>query len=133
MAYDFELDAVHRVLLFRFSGDVSEQRIGRFYSEAGAQIERIRPRAAIFDFTAVVSFDVSSTSVRNLAAAPPLIPDVACPRIVVAPGEHIFAMSRMFQIRGGASRPSFSVVHSMAEALAVIGLDSADFRPLTPE
>ena len=133
MAYDFELDATHRVLLFRFSGEVSEQRIGRFYSDAGAQIERIHPRAAIFDFTAVISFDVSSASVRNLAAAPPLIPDAACPRVVVAPAEHIFAMSRMFQIRGGASRPSFSVVHSMEEALAVIGLGSADFRPLTPE
>jgi hypothetical protein len=133
MAYAFELDAIHRVLLFRFSGDVSELRIGRFYSDAGAQIERIHPRAAIFDFTAVVSFDVSSASVRSMAEDPPLIPDVACPRVVVAPAEHIFAMSRMFQIRGGASRPSFTVVHSMGEALAVIGLDSADFRPLTPE
>jgi len=133
MAYDFELDAIHRVLLFRFSGDVSEQRIGRFYSEAGAQIERIHPRAAIFDFTAVTSFDVSSASVRSLAEAPPLIPDVACQRVVVAPAKHIFAMSRMFHIRGGRSRPSFTVVHSMGEALAVIGRDSADFRPLTPE
>lgn len=133
MAYVFELDAIHRVLLFRFSGDVSEQRIGQFYGEAGAQIERIHPRAAIFDFTAVTSFNVSSASVRSLAEASPLIPDVACPRVVVAPAQHIFAMSRMFQIRGESSRPSFTVVHSMAEALAVIGLDSADFRPLTPE
>ena len=133
MAYGFELDATHRVLLFRFTGDVSEQRIGRFYNEAGTQIERINPRAAIFDFTAVTSFDVSSASVRSLAEASPLIPDAACPRVVVAPAEHIFAMSRMFQIRGGTSRPSFSVVRSMAEALAVIGLDSADFKPLTPE
>lgn len=133
MAYDFELDAIHRVLLFRFSGDVSEQRIGRFYSEAGAQIERIHPRAAIFDFTAVTSFNVSSASVRSLAEASPLIPDVACGRVVVAPAQHIFAMSRMFQIWGERSRPSFTVVHSIGEAMAAIGLDSADFRPLTPE
>lgn len=133
MAYVFELDAIHRVLLFRFSGDVSEQRIGQFYDEAGAQIERIHPQAAIFDFTAVTSFNVSSASVRSLAEASPLIPDVACPRVVVAPAQHIFAMSRMFQIRGESSRPSFTVVHSMGEALAVIGLDSADFRPITPE
>ena len=58
MAYGFELEATHRVLLFRFTGDVSEQHIGQFYNEAGAQIERIHPRAAIFDFTAVTSFDV---------------------------------------------------------------------------
>lgn len=133
MAYGFELDATHRVLLFRFTGDVSEQRIGRFYNEAGAQIERIHPRAAIFDFTAVTSFDVSSASVRSLAAASPLIPDVACPRVVVAPATHIFGMSRMFQILGGSSRPSFTVVHSMAEALAVIGFDTPDFKPLAPE
>lgn len=133
MAYVFELDAIHRMLLFRFSGDVSEQRIGQFYGEAGAQIERIHPRAAIFDFTAVTSFNVSSASVRSLAEASPLIPDVACPRVVVAPAQHIFAMSRMFQIWGESSRPSFTVVHSMGEALAVIGLDSADFRPLTTE
>jgi hypothetical protein len=133
MAYGFELDATHRVLLFRFTGDVSGQRIGRFYSEAGIQIERIHPRAAIFDFTAVTSFDVSSASVRSLAAASPLIPDVACPRVVVAPATHIFGMSRMFQILGENSRPSLTVVHSMAEALAVIGLDPPDFKPLAPE
>ena len=133
MAYGFELDATHRVLLFRFTGDVSEQRIGRFYDEAGTQIARIQPRAAIFDFTAVTSFDVSSASVRNLAAASPLIPNVACPRVVVAPATHIFGMSRMFQILGENSRPSLKVVHSMAEALAVIGLDLPDFKPLAPE
>jgi hypothetical protein len=133
MAYDFELDATHRVLLFRFSGDVSEQRIGRFYNEAGAQIERIHPKAAIFDFTAVTSFDISSASVRSLAEASPLIPDVACHRVVVAPAKHIFAMSRMFQILGGRNRPSFTVVHSMPEALAAIGLDRPDFKPLVPE
>ncbi len=105
MAYDFELDATHRVLLFRFSGDVSEQRIGQFDGEAGAQIERIHPRAAIFDFTAVTSFNVSSASVRSLAEAPPLIPDVACPRVVAAPAKHIFAMSRMFQPR--ETQPDF--------------------------
>lgn len=133
MAYVFELDTIHRVLLFRFSGEVSEQRIGQFYSEAGAQIERIHPRAAIFDFTAVTSFNVSSASIRNLAEASPLISDVACPRVVVAPAQHIFAMSRMFQIWGEGSRPSFKVIHSMGEALAVIGIDSADFRPLISE
>jgi len=133
MAYGFELDATHRVLLFRFTGDVSEQRIGRFYNDAGTQIGRIHPRAAIFDFTAVTSFNVSSASVRSLAESPPLIPDVSCPRVVVAPGTHIFAMSRMFQILGGSNRPSFKVVHSMAEALAVIGLDAPDFKPLALE
>ena len=133
MAYGFELDAVHRVLLVRFTGEVSEQRIGRFYDEAGTQIERISPRAAIFDFTAVASFDVSSASIRNLAAASPLIPDAACPRVVVAPATHIFGMSRMFQILGGSSRPSLKVVHSMAEALAAIGLDQPDFKPLVPQ
>jgi hypothetical protein len=133
MAYGFELDAAHRVLLFRFTGDVSEQRIGRFYSEAGAQIERIHPRAAIFDFTAVTSFNVSSASVRSLAGDSPLIPDVACHRVVVAPASHIFAMSRMFQILGGGSRPAFTVTHSMGEALALIELDHPDFKPLAPE
>jgi hypothetical protein len=133
MAYGFELDATHRVLLFRFTGDVSEQRIGRFYDEAGTQIERLHPMAAIFDFTAVTSFDVSSASIHSLAAASPLIPDVACPRVVVAPATHIFGMSRMFQILGENSRPSLTIVHSMAEALAVIGLDSPDFKPLPPE
>jgi hypothetical protein len=39
----------------------------------------------------------------------------------------------MFQILGESSRPSFTVVHSMAEALAVIGLDPPDFKPLVPE
>ncbi len=133
MAYDFEMDATNGVLLVRFSGDVSEQRIGPFYSEASAQIERIHPRAAIFDFTGVTSFDVSSASIRSLAEASPLIPDAACRRVVVAPAKHIFAMSRMFQILAGRSWPVFAVVRSMVEALAAVELDHPDFKPLAPE
>jgi len=133
MAYRFELDATGCVLLCRFSESVSEQRIGQFYREAGAQIERIRPRAVIFDFTEVTSFDVSSGSVHGLAEAPPLIPDASCPRVVVAPAQHIYAMSRMFQILGERSRPTFRVARSMAEALALIGLAHPDFKTLAPE
>ena len=133
MAYRFELDANNQVLLFTFSGSVSEQRIDQFYREAGAQLERIRPRAAIFDFTGVTSFDVSSKAVRNLADSPPLVAETRCPRVVVAPAAHIFAMSRMFQSLGERSRPSFRVVRSMAEALALIGLDHPDFNALEPE
>lgn len=133
MAYRFEVDASDCLLLCRFSGTVSEERIGRFYREAGAHFERIRPRAVIFDFTEVSSFDVSSASIHNLADAPPLIPDASCPRVVVAPDRHIYAMSRMFQILGERSRPAFKVVRSMAEALAVTGFAHADFKTLTVE
>lgn len=130
MAYAFEFDAKNRVLLFRFTERVSEQRIGQFYEEASAQIELMQPRAAIFDFTGVTCFDVSTDSIRDLADSPPLIPEAACPRVVVAPAAHIFAMSRMFQILGGSSRPSFQVVRSMAEAAEAIQIQSLDFQPL---
>ena len=133
MAYRFELDPNSKVLLFRFSGTVSEQHLDDFYREARAQLERIQPRAAIFDFTGVTSFDISPQSIRNMADSPPLVRQTSCPRIVVAPADHIFAMSRMFQIRGERSRPSLRVVHSMAEALALIGLEHPDFKPLEPE
>jgi hypothetical protein len=130
MAYRFEFDAKSQVLLVRFSGDVSEQRIEPFYSETTTQIERTRPRAAIFDFSKVTTFDVSPGSVRSMADAPPLIPETFCPRVIVAPAKHIFAMSRMFQMRGQRSRPALSVVASMQEAWAEIGLDQPDFKPL---
>jgi hypothetical protein len=130
MAYRFEFDVEGQVLLCRFSGSVVEQRIELFYREAAAQIERTRPRAAIFDFSAVTSFDVSAESVRSMADAPPLVPETSCPRVIVAPAKHIFAMSRMFQMLGERSRPSLSVVGSMEEALAVIGLDHPDFKAL---
>ena len=133
MAYRFEVDEADCVLLCRFSESVNEQRIGRFYREAGAHIERMRPRAVIFDFTEVTSFDVSSSSIRSLADAPPLIPETSCPRVVVAPAQHIYAMSRMFQILGERSRPTFKVVRSMEDALAVIRLADPDFKTLTPE
>lgn len=133
MAYHFELDAAHHVLLFRFSGEVSEQRIAEFYSDAGTLIARIRPRAALFDFTEVTSFDVSSASVRSMAEAPPLIPDAACPRVIVSPATHIFAMSRMFQMLGSSTRPSFTVAQTMTEALAAIGLEHPEFKPLPME
>lgn len=133
MAYSFEVDANGPVLLIRFTGSVSEQRIEQFYREAGALIDRLQPRAAICDLTEVTSFDVSSGSVQSMASAPPLIPAASCPRVVVAPAGHIFAMSRMFQIRGEHSRPSLAVVQSMEEALRMIGLEQPDFKPIQVE
>jgi hypothetical protein len=133
MAYRFELDASSRTLLVRFSESVSGLRIDQFYSEAGTQIQRIHPRAVIFDFTEVTSFDVDSAAVHGMAEAPPLITEVSCPRLVVAPSHHIFGMSRMFQILGERSRPALKVVRSMAQALAAIELAQHDFQPLAPD
>jgi hypothetical protein len=130
MAYRFELDVEGQVLRCRFSGSVVEERIELFYREAAAQIARTAPRAAIFDFSDVTSFEVSSQSVRNMADAPPLVRETSCPRVIVAPAKHIFAMSRMFQMLGQRSRPNLSVVGSMEEALAQIGLEHPHFKVL---
>jgi hypothetical protein len=50
------------------------------------------------------------------------MPNDKRPRFVVAPQTHAFGLFRMFQITGEHTRPLLTVVHTMDEALAELGV-----------
>jgi len=86
--------------------------------------------AAITDFSAVTEFAVSGEIIRDLAGEEPAISDTERPRILVAPQTVAYGLSRMFQITGESTRPTLSVVHTMDEAIAALGIQSPHFEPL---
>ena len=53
--------------------------------------------------------------------------------MIVAPTNLEFGLARMFQILGEPGRPLLNVVHTLDEALAVLGIPFAHFEPLESE
>lgn len=64
-----------------------------------------------------------------LAGEEPAMAD-AHPRVIVAPTQELFGLSRMFQIAGEEKRPRLTVVRTLEEAYAKLGLQAARFEPL---
>jgi hypothetical protein len=128
MAYHFEFDSTNQVLCCRFSGHVSSQFMEKFSADARQHAARLSPRAVVFDFSTVTSSEVLSSAVLALAEAPPIVPDAACPRVVVAPAPLIFGLARMFQIRGESTRPRLEVVRSLAEARTLLNVQDLHFE-----
>ena len=87
-------------------------------------------RAGILDFSSVTEFAVSSEIIRQFAHQEPAMPDASRPRIVVAPQTHAFGLFRMFQLTREDSRPRLTIVHTMDEAFAALGVQSPQFEPL---
>jgi hypothetical protein len=79
----------------------------------------------------VTAFALSSELIRQPAQQEHCIPDPASrPRVMVDPTNLEFGLARMFQILGESARPLLSVVHTLDEALAALGIQFARFEPL---
>lgn len=89
----------------------------------------IHPVISIADFSPVMSADISSDAVRQLAAAPPL--PTAAVRILVSPKDSVYGMARMFQILGEQTRPNFHIVRTMDEAYSLLQVKAPEFSPLS--
>ncbi len=109
MPYLFEFDSSHRVLRCTMSGPVTD---------------------AILNFTQVSSIEISSVTIRNLAASSPSPQCASLPQFIVAPSDYGYGMARMFQLWGRQVRPELQVVRSLAEAYEAIGLEEPHFEPI---
>jgi hypothetical protein len=120
-------DELHRVLYIRFEGIVTDDVLLSRFDRVRAWMAGNGLCSSITDFTGVDSFRVTASGVSQLAANPPLVPDSFL-RIVVAPQDEIFGMTRMFEILGSATRNRVDVVRTMAEAFQVAGVQSLDLH-----
>lgn len=133
MAIRFDFDEVQRILLARVDGVLTEELLTDVYRAIHQHSVETDARAGIFDFTSVTEFQISAEFVRRLARSEPAMPDVQRkPSMVIAPEMLAFGLARMFQIMGEESRPLFSVVRTMEEALAVLRVKRTDFKPIEP-
>ena len=74
----------------------------------------------LWDFRQVAQVDVSSEALRELAAARSFTPSAK--RAVVAPGEVLYGLARMFQMRHDGAPEEFRVFRDIHEAEDWLGL-----------
>jgi|SRR5271165_338476 len=130
MAIWFEFDAENKILLARIDGVLTDDSLRAAYETATRYAIATDPRAGIWDTTSVTEFALSSEFIRSLASRKPIIADPERPRIVVASKPIAFGLFRMFQLTGEPTRPLLTVVHTLDEALASLGIQSPHFEPL---
>ena len=130
MGFRFEFDPLHKVLLARFEGRLTDESLAEFFRAGLKQRAATDASAVISDFTSA-ELAVSAEFVRGLANLEPAVSEPAKGiRIVVAPSTAGFGLARMFQIVGERKRPLLQVVRSLDEAFAALGTESSHFEPL---
>ena len=131
LGFRFEFDAANKILLGRFEGRLTDESVAEFYGAIRKYSIATDASAGIWDFSGVTEFTGTSESIRRLAKQEPAMPDATRrPRFIVAPAMFVFGISRMFQISGESTRPLLTVVHTMDEALAALGVPCPQFEPL---
>jgi hypothetical protein len=130
MAIRFEFDAASKVLLGRLDGILTDDSLREAYETAAKYAVATDAQTGIWDTTSVTEFALSSEFMRSLASQVPIIADPKRARIIVASKPAAFGLFRMFQITGERSRPKLTIVHTLDEAFAVLGIQSPHFEPL---
>jgi hypothetical protein len=125
-------DAKNQTLRHSYHGRLTDKALVAAYQKADKYVARHPPSRMITDFSAVTSLEVSSHTVRTLAATPTKVP-VGCARVFVTPQKAFYGMARMFQILAERNRPNLHIVRTLDEAYRLLGIASADFRPIDPE
>jgi hypothetical protein len=127
MPYHFEFDHEHRILLVISEGDLSDSDLLEGHDDTTKHVISLNPSAGISDLSGVTSFSVSGDGVRRAAERPSPYKD-PMPRFLVAPHDHVFGLSRMYQIVGCETREALQVVRSREEAFAALGVQNPRFE-----
>jgi hypothetical protein len=123
------LDELQGVLFIRFEGVVTDRVLLERYETVREWIAGHGFYSSISDFRQTDSCEVTAHGVTQLAANAPLVPDDYL-RIVVAPQDEVFGMTRMFEMLGSATRNRVHVVRSLAEAYLLAGIERLDLHPI---
>lgn len=131
MAFRFEFDATHKILLARFEGQLTNASAEEYHTALGKNWRATEALAGIWDLSGVTDFAVSSEFLRSLARRKPISPGLTDhPRYIVVPETAGYGLMRMFQIAGESARPLLHVVRTVDDALTALGAQSNHFKPL---
>jgi len=121
-----DLDPTHCVLRITVAGYVTDDSFRELYYSIGRLAAQGGPYAGITDFSNVTGGSVSSSMVRDLAAADPAIPG-GRPRIIVGSRPVVYGYSRMFELCRDSMRGQLQVVRSLKEAYDLLDVRPEDF------
>ena len=129
VVFHIEVCAARRIVLIRFSGELTEQHFSNLDALArerrgGAQFD------VIFDMSDVLKADLATEFIARRGDLPPAFRDRE--RIYVVPQADLRLLTRLYagyQAARGWRAPI--VVETLDEAFDRFGVTASDFRPLT--
>jgi hypothetical protein len=125
-----DFDANNNILRVSLDGHLTDSIALSCAERVGGFAAAHPPRHGIVDLSKVTKYDVSPDIIRQLARTPPDRSQPAYPLVIVAPKEHAYGMSRMFQLLSETTRPNQHVVRTMDEAFEVLQVKSPSFVPV---
>jgi hypothetical protein len=126
MPYLVEFDSHAQIIRATVQGELSDSGAEQLYETVRTFLSTNEVRGGILDLSPVTSLAVTLSAVRRIAKSPPLFktPQV---RVIVAEGDLIFGMARLFQISRSEIHSELYVVHTLQEAYKIHGLESPEF------
>jgi len=121
MPVHVSIDRARRLVVTTYSGDVTDADVARQVSDIKQQAPYGPAYKVITDFTQVTHFNISSSEIRSVADSESPLADGK--RVMVAPSDVAYGTSRMFQSLASRTRPNITVVRSLGEAYAALGVD----------
>ena len=129
MGFSFEIDEKHRVGRWSLDGPVTDDSFRDSLKIVSGILIGLNLRGGIVDFTEVTSFDVSVDMLKRLANTNPVLPGDML-RLIVAPDNKAFGMSRTFLALSELSRPNLFVVRYLEKAYHILGIKTPNFKRL---
>jgi hypothetical protein len=130
MAIAFFFDSKHKVLLARFEGALTDEAIEALWPAARAFAAIHGNCSGIVDLSAVGKIEVDIADLRAFGRRPRVMAGVQ--RVLVAPGDEMFGMIRMYGLQQSSTLDDEPmVVRSLQEAYDLLGLQDPDFQPIT--
>jgi hypothetical protein len=128
--FRFEFDPINKILLLRFEGRLTDESLAEICRTARIHWAATGARAGIGDYSSVTEFPLSAEIVRMRAQQAPMPEPTERPLFIVMPSTAGYGLARMYQIVGDRAQPLVSVVRTLDEALAALGVQSPHFDRL---
>jgi hypothetical protein len=131
MALRFQFDRKNKILLLRVEGPLTQEVLTELQVAIRTYSNATDAHAAIFDFSHVTEFALSTAFIQQLARQEPSLANAASRRrVIVAAAGVGFGLSRMFQTMGESTRPLLAVARTLNEAFEALDVQSPHFELL---
>ena len=128
MVYTVLFDTRRRVLFVKFGPALTQAALEDMQAMAKRLVAAHGPFSFILDLSAVDRADVTSEFIAALARRGAVL--TGQQRILVAPRDEIFGLSRMFALHQAATGDEPTIVRTLQEAYAALGIDQPDWQPV---
>ena len=108
-------DEGRKTVLASLDGVLNESVLADLTAAIRSVVQSQTPSAIIVDLSGITSFEISNQAVRSIARTPSTA-STEIERIVIAPQNHIYGVTRMFQAYADGNRPNVHVMRSLEEA-----------------